>query len=96
MAEFTGRIIQKLDIQSGTSKTGKAWTKQLVIAEETAGSFPRKACFTFFGEDRVFDLKTFDVGTDVVISYDPESREYGGRWSSCSSSFHSWLMPCRK
>lgn len=75
--EISGRIIQVLPLQSGTSKTGNAWKKQEYVLE-TKENYPRKVKFDFFG-DRV-DQFPLAVGDDVVVSFDLESREFNGRW----------------
>ena len=75
--EVKGRIIQKLDPQSGTSKAGNQWKKQEYILE-TLDNFPRKICFDFFGERA--DQYPLNVGDMVNLSFDIESREYQGRW----------------
>ena len=80
MAELTAHIVQKLPVESGTSKTGNAWTKQNIIVEDRNSRFPRKVCVNFFGTDRVAALEQFPEGTEVTISYDLESREFNGRW----------------
>lgn len=80
MAELTAHIVQKLPVESGTSKTGNAWTKQNIIVEDRNARFPRKVCVNFFGTDRVAALEQFPEGTEVTISYDLESREFNGRW----------------
>lgn len=75
--EISGRIIQVLPLQSGTSKAGNAWKKQEYVLE-TQENYPRKVKFDFFG-DKV-DQYPLNVGEDVTISYDLESREFNGRW----------------
>ena len=75
--EISGRIIQVLPLQSGTSKTGNAWKKQEYVLE-TKDNYPRKVKFDFFGE-RV-DQFPLTVGDDVIVSFDLESREFNGRW----------------
>ena len=72
-----GKIIQKLDLQSGTSKAGNAWKKQEYVLE-TLDSYPRKVKFDFFG-DRA-DQYPLEVGDVITLSYDIESREFNGRW----------------
>ena len=47
--EISGRIIQVLPLQSGTSKTGNAWKKQEYVLE-TKDNYPRKVKFDFFAE----------------------------------------------
>lgn len=75
--EVTGKIIHKLDLQSGTSKNGNAWRKQEYVLE-TQETYPKKVHFDFFG-DRI-DQFPLNVGETVKLSFDIESREYQGRW----------------
>ncbi len=48
--EIKGTIVQVLPPQSGVSKAGNAWKKQEYILENNEGQFPRKICFTCFGQ----------------------------------------------
>lgn len=75
--EITGKIIHKLDLQSGTSKNGNAWRKQEYVLE-TQETYPKKVHFDFFG-DRI-DQFPINVGDTICLSFDIESREYQGRW----------------
>jgi len=75
--DIKGKIIQKLELQSGTSKAGNAWKKQEYVLE-TLDSYPRKVKFDFFG-DRA-DQFPLEVGDIITLSYDIESREFNGRW----------------
>lgn len=75
--EVSGKIIQVLPPQGGTSKAGREWKKQEYVLE-THDSFPRKVKFDFFG-DRV-DQYPMAIGDEVTISFDIESREFNGRW----------------
>ncbi len=75
--DIKGKIIQKLELQSGTSKAGNAWKKQEYVLE-TLDSYPRKVKFDFFG-DRA-DQYPLEVGDIITLSYDIESREFNGRW----------------
>ena len=75
--DIKGKIIQKMDLQSGTSKAGNAWKKQEYVLE-TLDSYPRKVKFDFFG-DRA-DQYVFEVGDIITLSFDIESREFNGRW----------------
>ena len=75
--DIRGKIIQKLELQSGTSKAGNAWKKQEYVLE-TLDSYPRKVKFDFFG-DRA-DQYPLEVGDVITLSYDIESREFNGRW----------------
>lgn len=75
--EISGKIIQVLELQQGTSKAGNAWKKQEYVLE-THDTYPRKVKFDFFGE-RV-DQYPLSLGDEVTISFDLESREFNGRW----------------
>ena len=75
--EITGKIIAKLQPQSGVSKNGNNWSKQEYVLE-TQESFPKKVHFDFFGERA--NQYNLEVGQMVKLSFDIESREYNGRW----------------
>ncbi len=75
--EITGRIIQKLDLQKGTSAKGE-WKKQEFIIE-TNDKFPKKVCISGWAE-KVDDLNRFKINDAVKVSVNVESREYNGKW----------------
>lgn len=76
--DIKGKIIQKLDLQSGTSKAGNQWKKQEYVLETVDTAYPRKVKFDFFGERA--DQYPLEVGDIITLSYDIESREFNGRW----------------
>ncbi len=73
-----GKIQQILKPQSGTSQAGKEWNKQEFVIE-TEEQYPRKVCFTLFGEKTSL-INGLSVGDEVEVSFNLESREYNGRW----------------
>lgn len=73
-----GKIDQILEPQSGVSRAGKEWKKQDFVIE-TDEQFPRKVCFTLFG-DKVDMVSDIAQGQEVEVSFNLESREYNGRW----------------
>ncbi len=77
--EIEGRIVRKLNIQSGTSARG-AWEKQEFIVELQEGNFPSQVCMNVWGADKVRDLEKFQTGDRVKIAFNLSSREYNGRW----------------
>ena len=79
--ELEGRIVRKLNVQSGTSARG-AWSKQEFIFEYQEGNFPSQVCFNVWGEDKVRELEKYQVGDKVKVSFNLSSREYNGRWYS--------------
>lgn len=75
--EIRGKIIQVLPLQQGISQSsGRAWKKQEYVLE-TFDQFPRKVKFDFFGERA--DQYPLQIGQDVVVSFDLESRSFVGR-----------------
>lgn len=75
--EIQGKIIQKLDLKTGTSKAGTPWQKQEWVLE-TFDRFPKKIKVQTFG-DRVNNIH-MEPGKDYIVSVDIESREYNGNW----------------
>ena len=74
--DLKGRVVQILPEQTGMGKKGQ-WKKQEFIVE-TQGQFPKKVCFSAWGDKIAqFNLRT---GDEVNIAVDLESREYNGRW----------------
>ena len=76
--ELIGKIIQILPLQEGVSKAGNPWKKQEYILETLGTQYPRKVCFNLFGDS--VDKFPMQVGQDVTVSIDIESREFNGRW----------------
>ncbi len=75
--EIKGKIIQKLDLVSGTSKAGNEWKKQEYVLE-TEDAYPKKVFFDFFGDKA--DQFPLNIGDSITLSFDIESREFNGRW----------------
>jgi hypothetical protein len=76
--DVTGKIVQLLDLQSGTSARGD-WKKQDFILE-TEEQFPRKICISLWG-DRINDITGVLIGKELItVSVTLESREFNGRW----------------
>lgn len=75
--EITGKVVQKLAVEKGTAKNGNEWKKQSIVIE-TDGQYPKKICFTLWGDK--IDQADFSEGDVVQARVDIESREYNGRW----------------
>ena len=74
--EIQGRIIQVLPLASGVSKAGNNWKKQEYLLE-TKDQDPRKVLFNFFNNN--VDQYPLQVGDDIILSFDIESRSFMGR-----------------
>ncbi|MEN2280523.1 DUF3127 domain-containing protein [Algoriphagus sp. SE2] len=75
--ELSGKIIQILPEVSGNSRNGNAWRKQEYILE-TGGNYPKKVCLSIWGDK--IDQFGIQMGEQVTLGVDLESREYNGRW----------------
>lgn len=73
-----GRIIQKLDIESGQSARGP-WQKQNFIIETTDSQFPRKVCIGLW-TNQIPILQSYQIGDMIRAYINIESREFNGRW----------------
>lgn len=73
---ISGKVVQVLPIQTGTSKAGNPWQKQEFVLEQ-GGQYPRKVCISLFGDNVA---KIPQVGQEVMVSVDIDSREFNGRW----------------
>ena len=75
---YRGNVIfigQKVE---GISKTkGTPWKKQ-EFAIETTGQYPRKVAFSIMNDK--IDQAGIQMGHDVEIEVDAQSREYNGKW----------------
>ena len=74
--EINGKIVQVLDEQSGNGRNG-VWRKRDYILE-TGGQYPKKICLTVWGDK--IDQFGMQMGDDVNVGVEIESREYNGRW----------------
>lgn len=74
--EIKGKVVQLLPLQTGAGKNG-TWKKQDFVIE-TDGQYPKKVCISAWGDKVGAD--SLEVGRDVNVSFDVESREYNGKW----------------
>jgi hypothetical protein len=78
--DISGKLTLHLPTQSGEGKNG-TWQKSGFVVETSADKYPKKVCFTTWG-DTIAQSQAFQVGEDVKVSFDVESREYMGKWYS--------------
>ena len=74
--EIKGRLVQILPAQTGQGRNGE-WKKQDFVIE-LEGTYPRKACFTVWGDK--INIASLVEGTLLNVFFDIESREYQGKW----------------
>lgn len=85
--ETTGKVIQVLPMQSGTSANGKQWSVQGFVIE-THDQYPKKQYIELFGEERIKE-NIPNIDDEVTASVDIESREFNGRWYT---SVRAWKV----
>lgn len=74
--ELTGKVIHALAEQSGNGRNG-VWRKRDYVIE-TDGNYPKKVCVSVWGEK--IDTFALNVGDQVTLGIEIESREYSGKW----------------
>ena len=75
--DITGQLIKILPEQTGQGAKGP-WIKQEFVIE-TRDQFPKKACFSVWG-DKVEMLRKFSMSDMIKVSFNIESREHNARW----------------
>ncbi|MCX6189189.1 MAG: DUF3127 domain-containing protein [Bacteroidetes bacterium] len=78
--DISGKLSLHLPIQSGEGKNG-TWQKSGFVVETSNEKFPKKVYFTTWG-DTIAQSQAFQIGEDLKVSFDVESREYQGKWYS--------------
>lgn len=74
-----GKVVNILNVESGTSKAGKEWKKQHFVID-TGEQFNPNVCFSVFGDDKIAMLQNISVGEDVDVSFNLSSREFNGKF----------------
>lgn len=72
---FTGKIKQISPLVSGTSNSGKEWSKQSIWVEEIDKEYPNSMVFEAFNKP----LDGFAVGMIVNIEFNAKGSEYNGK-----------------
>tara|TARA_R110001632_G_scaffold14910_1_gene49835 strand:+ start:1863 stop:2183 length:321 start_codon:yes stop_codon:yes gene_type:complete len=76
--EVTGKLVKKLELETGTSKSGKEWKKQSIVID-TGNEFNNEVCVSAFG-DKLKQMHKLEIGMDVSVLCNVYSREYNGRY----------------
>ena len=77
--EVKGKLVKKLEVESGISKSEKVWKKQTVVVD-TGAEYNPEIAITAFGDDKLKDLDKLSVGDSVFIKCNVSSREYKGKY----------------
>mgnify|MGYP003638869292 CR=1 FL=1 len=77
--EVKGKLVKKLAVESGISKSEKQWKKQTVVVD-TGADYNPEIAIQAFGDEKIKDLDKLSIGDEVVIKCNVYSREYNGRY----------------
>ena len=76
--EIKGKLVQKLERETGVSKTGKTWEKQSILVEQDV-DYNKEVAISFFG-DKIKKIRDIEEGSDVSVSINLSSREFNGKY----------------
>ena len=85
--EVKGKVKTILPLESGTSKAGKEWQKQIVVID-TGDEFNNLTAVSAFGDDKIKHLNKLDIGMTVAILCNVYSREYKGKYYHNIDGYH--------
>lgn len=77
--EITGKLIKKLEKETGTTKSGGTWESQTCLVD-TGEKYNNIVAIKCFGEDKIHRMNKLEVGMTVSISVNVYSREYNGKY----------------
>ena len=83
--EITGKVIAVLEKRSGTSKSGNAWVTQEYVIE-TAEQYPKKCCFSIFGEEKIAACN-IKIGETITAHIDIDARQWENKWFNSISAW---------
>ena len=73
-----GKLIKKLDRETGVSKAGKSFEKQSILVEQNT-EYNKEVVVCFFG-DKIKSLRDIEEGSDVNVSVNLSSNEFNGKY----------------
>lgn len=75
--QFKARVIDRLPMQSGTSRSGNDWSKATLIVESIS-QYPKKVAIS--NMKRAPEFNSLTAGTVATFDVEIESREFNGKW----------------
>jgi hypothetical protein len=84
--EVKGKLVKKLAVESGISKSEKTWQKQTCIID-TGGEFNNEVAVSAFG-DKLALMNKLEVGMEVKILCYVYSIEYKGKYYHNIDGYH--------
>ena len=83
----TGKIIEILPTESGTSKAGKPW-KKLTFAIDTNEEYNNIVAFEVFGDEKVDNFVKYNkVGKTVDVEFNLSSNKWKDKYFTSASAW---------
>ena len=73
---FTGRVSAVLPVESGTSASGKSWSRQTIVITEENVQYPASIAVTLFNSELV---GTVAAGETITVLLSAIASEFHGR-----------------
>ncbi|HCZ20621.1 MAG TPA: hypothetical protein DHU85_03750 [Porphyromonadaceae bacterium] len=74
---FTGRVSAVLPVESGTSASGKSWSRQTIVITEENVQYPASIAVTLFNSELV---GTVAAGEAITAHLSVKASEYQGKY----------------
>ena len=74
---FTGRVSAVLPVESGTSASGKNWSRQTIVITEENVQYPASIAVTLFNSELV---GTVAAGETITVHLSVKASEYQGKY----------------
>jgi len=76
--EIKGNVYQISEVQKGTSKAGKEWTRQNIVID-TGDEYNPHLSISFLGE-KCSLLDNLKINDEVKVHINLSSKEWSGKW----------------
>ncbi len=87
--KIEGKLKLILTKESGTSKSGKDWSKQSIVVEQS-GTYPKIVAVELGGKAlEYFEKNPISIGSLIDCEVNVESREYNGKFYT---SVQAWKI----
>ena len=86
-----GKLVKKLEVETGTSKAGKEWKKQNFVID-TGSQYNPEVCFQVFG-DKLDILSSVKEGQEIEVKFNVSSREFNGKYYH---NLDAWFISAEK
>ena len=77
--EVKGIVTKIVPAETGVSKAGKEWKKQVIVVD-TGSDYNPEIAIQAFGDEKINDLNKLAVNDSVLIKCNVSSREYNGKY----------------